>query len=338
MATPAECGWSIASTQPWITFAGSPNRIGPGSVNFTVQANTSGTARDGALIVGGETFSISQEAAECQFSIGTTSQNVAAGGGTGSVAVTATAGCGWTATSNANFISITSGESGTGNGTTGFSVAANTGAARSGTLTIAGRTFTVNQAAGCSFTIAPTTANLGLAAGSGTVTVTAPDGCNWSIGSPSAPWLTVAGSADRSGSGTVTYNWQANTGPARSGTILIAGQTFTANQSGCTYTVTPPLAGFGLLGGTQTVTVTAPAGCAWNVTNDSPSWLTITSATSGSGNGSFTYSVAFLLTGGGRTARLTVGDAVHTVVQNPPMLNPDQPLETSPSSASSGRP
>ena len=50
--------------------------------------------------------------------------------------------------SNAGFITMTSGASGTGNGVVGFSVAANTGAARNGTLTIAGNTYTVNQSAG----------------------------------------------------------------------------------------------------------------------------------------------------------------------------------------------
>ena len=37
------------------------------------------------------------------------------------------------------------GGSGSGNGSAGFSVAADTGAARSGTITVAGQTFTVSQ-------------------------------------------------------------------------------------------------------------------------------------------------------------------------------------------------
>jgi hypothetical protein len=62
------------------------------------------------------------------------------------VSVTAQAGCTWTATSNTGWISITSGSSGSGNGTVGYSVQANFGTgARTGTLTIAGQTFTVNQ-------------------------------------------------------------------------------------------------------------------------------------------------------------------------------------------------
>jgi Zn-dependent metalloprotease len=89
----------------------------------------------------------------CSFSINPTSASLPAGGGTGSVTVTAGAGCAWTAVSNATFITVTSGSSGSGNGSVGYSVAVNSGAARSGTITIAGQTFTVNQAAasgGCS--------------------------------------------------------------------------------------------------------------------------------------------------------------------------------------------
>ncbi|MBC8029250.1 MAG: M36 family metallopeptidase [Pyrinomonadaceae bacterium] len=83
----------------------------------------------------------------CTYSISPTSASFAAGAGTGSVSVTAGAGCNWTAVSNATFITITSGSSGSGNGAVGYSVAANAGStSRTGTMTIAGLTFTVTQA------------------------------------------------------------------------------------------------------------------------------------------------------------------------------------------------
>ncbi len=83
----------------------------------------------------------------CTFSISPASASVAAAGGSGSVSVTAGAGCAWTATSNAAFITITAGTSGTGSGTVSYSVAANTSTtSRTGTLTVAGQTFTVTQA------------------------------------------------------------------------------------------------------------------------------------------------------------------------------------------------
>ena len=71
----------------------------------------------------------------------------AAANGTGSVTVTTSAGCDWTAASNNSFITITSGASGSGSGTVSYSVAANTlSTSRSGSLTIAGLTHSVSQA------------------------------------------------------------------------------------------------------------------------------------------------------------------------------------------------
>jgi hypothetical protein len=53
--------------------------------------------------------------------------------------------CSWTAVSNNGWIIITSGSSGTGNGTVVYRVTKNNGGARTGTMTIAGQTFTVYQ-------------------------------------------------------------------------------------------------------------------------------------------------------------------------------------------------
>ncbi len=94
----------------------------------------------------------------CSFSLSSNGQNFGSTGGSGSVNVLTTNGCGWTATSNASFITVTSGETGVGNGAVGFSVATNTGVQRSGTLTIAGRTYTVTQNAGTPGTLAISTA------------------------------------------------------------------------------------------------------------------------------------------------------------------------------------
>jgi len=83
----------------------------------------------------------------CSFTISPISQAFEAGGGTGSVSVQNSNGCSWTATSNVTFITVTSGAFGTGNGTVIFTVQPNIiGQARTGSLTIAGQTFTVTQA------------------------------------------------------------------------------------------------------------------------------------------------------------------------------------------------
>jgi len=83
----------------------------------------------------------------CIYSITTTSQSFSSTGGTGSVGVLAPGGCSWTAFSNQSFITVVSGATGSGNGTVSYSVAVNNGTSRSGTITIAGQIFTINQAA-----------------------------------------------------------------------------------------------------------------------------------------------------------------------------------------------
>ncbi len=79
-----------------------------------------------------------------------TSQAFFSPGNTGNVTITknlsATAPCDWNAVSNSSFITIDSGASGSNNGTVNFTVAPNTtGAARVGTMTVAGRNVTITQ-------------------------------------------------------------------------------------------------------------------------------------------------------------------------------------------------
>jgi sugar lactone lactonase YvrE len=85
--------------------------------------------------------------ASCSYQISSTSVTIAGTAYSGSVAVTAPGGCAWTAASNASFLSVTSGASGSGSGSVRYSVAPNPGASRTGTLTIAGQTFSVTQGA-----------------------------------------------------------------------------------------------------------------------------------------------------------------------------------------------
>src|SRR4029079_11084830 len=112
---------------------------GSGTVTYTTAANTLTSARTGTLTVAGQTITISQGAAGWRYSASPTGASPGSTGGAASVTVTTTSGCAWTATSNAAWLTVTSGASGTGNGSVGFSIAANTGAARSGTLTVAGQ-------------------------------------------------------------------------------------------------------------------------------------------------------------------------------------------------------
>ena len=174
----------------------------------------------------------------CTFTLDATSATPSAAAGSGTVGVTASINtCGWTATSNApTWLTVTSGSSGTGNGTVGFAVSANlTTTPRTGTLTIAGQTFTVTQAgATCSFTLDATSATPSAAAGNGTVGVTASvNTCGWTATSNAPTWLTVTSGSSGTGNGTVAYAVAANlTTTPRTGTLTIAGQVMSITQPG----------------------------------------------------------------------------------------------------------
>ncbi len=164
------------------------------------------------------------------------SQSFNASAGNGSIAVApSTASTAWTATSNDSWITIISGASGTGNGTLVYAVAQNsTGAIRTGTITVAGQTFTVTQT-GCviGFSPSPNT-TISAAGGIFDITVSAPAGCSWTATSNS-DWITLdSGTSSGSNNGTIKYSVLANSvKTARTGTVTIAGQTLTVTQTAC---------------------------------------------------------------------------------------------------------
>jgi hypothetical protein len=111
-----------------------------------------------------------------------------------------------------------------------LSVAQNTGGARTGTVTIGGHTFTVNQA--CASSISPTSREVGAGVHTEqTVRVTTISACAWTATS-NASWLTITSGASGTGTGLVTYDVAANPGAVRTGTLTIADQTLTVTQAG----------------------------------------------------------------------------------------------------------
>jgi hypothetical protein len=228
------CVWTASSNAGWITVTSGSSGNGSGTVGYSVSANGSTSARSATITIAGRTFTVSQAGVSCTYSINPTSASYGSGGGSGSVSVTAQSGCAWTASSNAGWITVTSGSSGNGSGTVGYSVSANgSTSARSATITIAGRTFTVSQAGvSCTYSINPTSASYGSSGGSGSVSVTAQSGCAWTASS-NAGWITVTSGSSGNGSGTVGYSVSANgSTSARSATITIADQIMTVTQAG----------------------------------------------------------------------------------------------------------
>jgi hypothetical protein len=129
---------------------------GSATANLTVNASQLSTGsnvisasyeRSATFLASSSSVTVNVSAV-CTYSLTSNSVSVGPGGASATVGVLAPGGCAWTASSNAAWLTIDSGSSGSGDGTVGYSFAANPGSTgRSGTLTIAGQTFTVTQAA-----------------------------------------------------------------------------------------------------------------------------------------------------------------------------------------------
>ena len=320
VSTQPECAWTATAEASWISGLSPDSGQGSGQVAFQAAANPLPTARQGEIVVNNNRVSIRQDGATCAFQIAPLDQSVPAAGGTGRITVTGTAGCAWTAVANEQWLSITSGASGSGGGTVTFTIGPHVGLeSRTGTLTIAGRTFTVTQAAAsCVYTIAPTSQSISASGGAGTtVTVATTAGCPWSAISNDA-WLTVTSGASGNGAGTATFTIAQHVEPTpRTGTLTIAGQPFTVNQAAasCAYAIAPPNQSISASGGAgTTVTVTTMAGCEWTaVSNDA--WLTVTSGASGNGGGTVTFTVAQHVQPTARAGTLTIAGQTFTVNQ-----------------------
>ncbi len=260
----------------------------------------------------------------CVFSISPASSNFSAAGGNDIINVSLTSGpatCSRTATSNANWITISFGTPGTGNGTVGFTVQANPFIVeRSGTISVAGSTFTVTQSAGsCTYSISPSSSNVSANGGSGSFNLTVgANTCPWTAVSSSPDWLIITSATSGAGSATIKYTASSNpTTASRSATIATGGQSFTVTQAGlCALTLNPPSASVASLGATGTIAVQASgSSCAWNAVSNND-WLTLTGATSGSGNGTVAYTAAPNTTLQDRTGSITIGNTGFTVLQS----------------------
>jgi hypothetical protein len=314
VTTNRECVWSAQSEAPWVTLTPPMQGQGDGTVQFTVASNGLPSSRATAIKVEDQRLQISQEGRPCGFRLSSTFETVEAAGGDRSIQVTTTsAQCHWTATSDVPWITISAGREGDDTGAVTFHVDTLSGPQRTGTLTIAGQTVQVQQGAGCSYNVGTNALNFGAAGGRGEVAVSAPAGCTWAAQSE-VPWITLTAGATGSGPGVVALQVAATDGPARTGTVTVAGRVVTVTQSpGCSITVDPLTYAAPVAASTSATTVRAAPGCGWTAVTSSD-WIVITAGQSGNGTGEVRFNVAGN-TGPSRVGTIRIGDQTMTVNQ-----------------------
>ena len=172
----------------------------------------------------------------------------------------------------------------------------------------------------CSFGLSPTVATVGAAGGTVSTTLSTSTGCNWTATTASL-FATITAGSSGNASAVIRFAVAANPGAApRLATVQIADQTFSISQSGtttpCAYTLDPVSATIGAGGGTGTIALQTPAACAWSATSN-PSEAIITSANSGVGPATISYTVSANPDCVGRSVTLTVGGQSFVITQAP---------------------
>ena len=309
VSTNSICTWNTSDVPVWVT--GMPaSGMGGQTITFTVDANP-GPARTAAINIAGQTFTVSQSGG-CNYSLAPGSHNASAGGGASSLAVNTAVGCEWTSGGVPAWITGVP-ASGTGPLSINFMVAANSGAARSANIVIAGQTFAVSQQGGCTFSLTPGGHSAAAAGGASSFAVNTEAGCGWTTSGVPA-WITGV-PASGTGPQSINFTVAANTGGPRSANIVVGGQTFAVTQAAvaCNFSFNPTSHSASAAGGASTFAVNTPSSCAWT-SSGVPAWITGVPP-SGTGTTTVNFTVAANPDPASRSANITIGGQTFAVTQ-----------------------
>jgi len=232
----------------------------------------------------------------CAFTLSATTASHGADSSTGFVSVAAAAGCAWNVINTNAWVAIASGASGSGDGLVHYVLAANPAGNRTGAITVAGQTFTINQLGaviGCSYAVSPSTRTHGYGGATNSVSVVAPADCTWTLVNSNV-WLTFSGLPNGLGNATIPYTVAVNpTTQVRTGIVSIAGQIVVITQLGvpCNYALSPANRDHGPGAASGAINVTTALPCTWNASTTN-SWITILPGTNNLGTGIVNYTLS----------------------------------------------
>jgi len=320
VATPIGCPWTAATTNSWITLAGSISGNGPGTVPYRLLANNVAASRVGSIVFGTNFFVINQLGTNCDYFLSPTGHVHGYAPTTGTIKVTTSSNCTWSVSNTNTWVSFDPPAAGTGTGTVSYSVQINPSLNdRTGIVLIGGQPFTLTQHGYiCSYSLSPSTKSHGYTASGGTIILTASSNvCPWSISTASS-WIHITSGLSGTGGTNVIYAVDDNPSIfARTGTVAIADQVLTIDQDGlpCNFKLSPATRnhGFGATNNTVTLTCASDA-CAWAVMNTN-TWITIDPPATGSGNFTFTYRINANFNTDPRTGVVQIADQILTITQ-----------------------
>lgn len=148
VATQAGCSWTAAGGDAWLRVTAGATGSGNGSVQLTADANPAPNPRSTTALIAGTSVAVEQAAAPlpCTYDVEPVSVIVSPAGETVEISVSARAECAWRAETSTPWLSITSGQEGSGEGTVTVVASPNlTSSERNGSVLVAGRSVSFRQ-------------------------------------------------------------------------------------------------------------------------------------------------------------------------------------------------
>jgi hypothetical protein len=183
---------------------------------------------------------IAPTAEKCQIAAASAPTVFPAGGGQGTLTVTANRDCTWSVATNAAWVSIAT-VSGQGDASIPYAVSANpVPSSRSATVIVGSQTIQLSQSpAPCRYAWTPASSSIGFAGGRLDVNLDTLTGCGWTASSDS-PWVRIASASSGNAASTITLQVDANAGDPRAAHVSAGGAVFALSQQGAPPPTPPP--------------------------------------------------------------------------------------------------